>query len=191
MRETETFHSFRLVWYSTKLQWSLTKPWRAWGPFWKEIMTVGAQTIWHDGSHLSPLTHLFNAFFLAPSLRTRPTQLIAEWVRVHRCTTLAAFITLSFWIIGCDGLAGMTDTFLRAEQLKPRSPACSGRPRSAPRQTGEGRPSVWPAGCTNTAQTGEVGIPYTPPQAWLKTIHQCWSGRGYTLEDLWSPCDYI
>lgn len=39
----------------------------------------------------------------------------------HTARYLATFITLSFWIIGSDGLARMNDTFRRVAQLQPGS----------------------------------------------------------------------
>lgn len=141
LSDEETFYSF--VWFRTKLQWSLTK----------EIMTVGAQTIRHDGSHLSPLTDRFNAFFLAPSLHAGPTQPMAA--RVHRCTTLAAFITLSFWIIG-GRWTGRDDWRIPAKAGALRRVLAGLAPRGA-RQERAGQVSG-----RRAALIGEVGIPYPP-----------------------------
>lgn len=127
---------------------------------WKVQKLWDPQTIWHGCSHLSPFTNLLLCtFYLAPftpSTPNKPTQLIdregeSSTSQYHIALYLTAFIILSFWIISSDGLARMTDTFLRVEQLQPGSPACPGKPCFTPCQTGEGRPSVWPRGCTNTA----------------------------------------
>jgi len=92
------------------------------------------QTIWHGCSHLSPIHKpSFMYVLLGISLLPEPNQLIdrvgeSSTSQYHIALYLTTFIILSFWIISSDGLARMTDTFLRAEQLEPGSPACPGKP---------------------------------------------------------------
>lgn len=118
------------------------------------------QTIWHCCSYLSPFTNrLLCTFYLAlctlppPFKPTRLIDIVGEssTSQHHTALYLTAFIIVSFWIISSYGLARMTDTFLQVEQLQPGSPACPGKPCFTACQMREGRPSVWPRGCTNTA----------------------------------------
>lgn len=126
--------------------------WSVWTNLLKVQSHSDPQTIWLTliPIHKPSFMYIWLGNINPPS-PPKPAALIYRLGESSTSHRHAAFIILSFWIISSDGLAAMTDTFLRVEQLQPGSPACPGKPGATPCQTREGRPSVWPGGCTNTA----------------------------------------
>lgn len=134
--------------------------WTIWGQMcWKSNSFQIHKTIWYGCSHFSPSTDLLLCtFYLAtcalPPSRVHLTDRQSGWQL--RVTVPHGSVPHHFHYIVIlnyqQRWTGKDEWHIPTSRAATAlAPACPGKPRFRPCQTGAGCPSVWPRGCTNTA----------------------------------------